>query len=63
VSLDDLLAQARPNALKPKKRTGTLGLLLGQFKSPIILILFAAATLSLFLYDPADAVIILSEVW
>jgi hypothetical protein len=51
------LAQVGPNTLKTKKKTGSLGLLLGQFKSPIILILIAAAFLSLFLRDPADAVL------
>jgi len=56
------LAQVGPNTLKTKKKTGSLGLLLGQFKSPIILILIAAAFLSLFLRDPADALIILSIV-
>ncbi len=37
-------------------------LLLGQFKSPIILILIFAAGLSLFLQDPVDALIILTIV-
>jgi Mg2+-importing ATPase len=48
-----------PNLLKPKKKSDALTLLLSQFKSPIILILLFAAGLSLFLHDPADAVIIL----
>jgi Mg2+-importing ATPase len=47
------------NLLKPKKKSDALTLLLSQFKSPIILILLFAAGLSLFLHDPADAVIIL----
>ena len=47
------------NLLKPPKKSDTLTLLLGQFKSPIILILIFAAGLSFFLHDPVDALIIL----
>jgi P-type Mg2+ transporter len=47
------------NLLKPPKKSDALTLLLGQFKSPIILILICAAGLSLFLQDPVDALIIL----
>jgi Mg2+-importing ATPase len=50
------------NLLKPQKRTDALTLLLGQFKSPIVLILIFAAVLSFFLRDPADAFIILGIV-
>ncbi|HEY9165536.1 MAG TPA: magnesium-translocating P-type ATPase [Candidatus Kryptonia bacterium] len=50
------------NILKPPKRTDVLTLLLNQFKSPIILILFFATGLSFFLSDPVDAFIILSIV-
>lgn len=50
------------NLLKPPKRSDALTLLLGQFKSPIILILIVAAGLSLFLQDPVDALIILTIV-
>ncbi|MGA3245867.1 MAG: magnesium-translocating P-type ATPase [Bacteroidota bacterium] len=50
------------NLLKPRKRSDALTLLLGQFKSPIILILFFATGLSFFLNDPVDAFIILSIV-
>jgi P-type Mg2+ transporter len=53
------LARFGANLLKPKKRTNELLLLLGQFKSPIILILLLAGGLSFFLHDPVDAVIIL----
>jgi len=49
-----------PNLLKAKRRTTTLGLLLGQFKSPIIIILIFAAILSAFLGDLTDAIIILT---
>lgn len=50
------------NLLKPKKPTGTLTLLLSQFKSPIILILLFATGLSFYLRDHTDALIILSIV-
>ncbi len=46
--------------LEPRKRTDRLTLFLRQFKSPIVLILVFAATLSYFLDDPADALIILA---
>ena len=48
------------NRLKPQKRTDVLSLLITQFKSPLILILFFATGLSFFLHDPVDALIILS---
>ena len=48
------------NLLKPKKKSDALTLLLSQFKSPIILILFIATGLSFFLSDPVDAFIILT---
>ena len=48
-----------PNSLKPAKESGAFGLLLAQFKSPIILILVFAAGLSFFLQDATDALIIL----
>jgi Mg2+-importing ATPase len=47
-----------PNMLKKKRRTDSLTLLLGQFKSPIILILILAAAMSYFLHDRVDALII-----
>src|ERR1043166_6051018 len=50
------------NLLKPKKKSDALTLLLSQFKSPIILILFIATGLSFFLSDPVDAYIILTIV-
>ncbi len=53
------LALHGPNALSRKSSGGTLLLLLGQFKSPIVLILIVAAVLSIFLHDPTDAIIIL----
>lgn len=50
------------NRLRSKKRTDPITLFLAQFKSPIVLILLFAATLSLFLQDRADALIILTIV-
>ncbi len=50
------------NLLKPPKRSDVLTLLIAQFKSPIILILFFATGLSFFLHDSVDALIILSIV-
>ncbi len=47
------------NRLTARRRTSHLGLLLGQFKSPVILILLFAASLSYFLHDRVDALIIL----
>jgi Mg2+-importing ATPase len=52
------LEQYGPNLLKPPVRSGTLWLLLGQFKSPIVLLLIFAAGLSFFLGDPTDGAII-----
>ena len=56
------LASFGANRLKPPKRSNVLTLLVSQFKSPIILILFFATGLSFFLHDPVDAFIILSIV-
>ena len=50
------------NLLKPPKRTDVVTLLLAQFKSPLILLLFFATGLSFFLHDPVDAFIILTIV-
>jgi len=54
------LARYGANLLKPKKKSDALTLLLSQFQSPIILILFLATGLSFVLSDPADAFIILT---
>ncbi len=50
------------DTLKPTRRSDAVTLLLSQFKSPIILMLFFATGLSFFLRDPADAFIILTIV-
>jgi Mg2+-importing ATPase len=57
------LARYGANLLKAPKRSDVITLLLAQFKSPIILILFLATGLSFFLHDPVDAFIILSIVF
>ena len=49
-----------PNLLRPEKRKGAFSLLVNQFRSPIILILAFAASVSFFLHDPTDGIIILS---
>lgn len=56
------LLQYGANSLKQKQQNNTLFLLLNQFKSPIILILIAAAILSGFLRDLIDTMIILTIV-
>jgi Mg2+-importing ATPase len=56
------LARYGPNTLRAGKRTNALALILRQFKSPIVLILIAAAAVSLFLGDHVDAGIILGIV-
>ena len=48
-----------PNAVRVTRERGPLALFLSQFRSPIILILIAAAILSAFLGDRVDAGIIL----
>jgi Mg2+-importing ATPase len=48
------------NLLKPERKKGALSLLANQFRSPIILILAFAASVSFFLHDPTDGIIILS---
>jgi Mg2+-importing ATPase len=53
----------RVNRLKTSHRSTLLSLFLAQFKSPIILILIAAAILSSALHDAADALIILAIVF
>ena len=45
------LARYGSNLLKPQKRSNTLALLLGQFKSPIILLLLFATGLSFLLHE------------
>src|SRR5450432_3224324 len=56
------LARYGANLLKPQKRSNALAILLGQFKSPIVLILLFATGLSVFLHDQVNAGIILAIV-
>ncbi|HEX9146552.1 MAG TPA: magnesium-translocating P-type ATPase, partial [Candidatus Binatia bacterium] len=56
------LARYGSNLLKPKQRSDVFTLLVAQFKSPLILILFFATGLSFFLRNPVDAFIILTIV-
>ena len=56
------LKQYADRRLAPKKRTDTFTLLLGQFSSPIVLMLVGAAGISIFLRDHVDALIILAIV-
>jgi Mg2+-importing ATPase len=53
------LGRYGPNRLRPKKSSSGLVLFLGQFRSPITLILIGAALLSFFLRDATNALIIL----
>jgi P-type Mg2+ transporter len=50
------------NSLKQQRKSSAVGLLINQFKSPIVLILIFAAGLSIFLRDRTDAIIILTIV-
>jgi P-type Mg2+ transporter len=50
------------NSLKQQRKSSNIGLLINQFKSPIVLILIFAAGLSIFLKDRTDAIIILTIV-
>jgi len=56
------LARYGANLLRPQARSTTFRLLLGQFKSPIILLLLFATGLSFFLHDSVNALIILAIV-
>jgi len=55
------LAQFGPNLLRAREKATALGLLLNQFKSPIILILLFATAVSAVLGDWVDALIILAS--
>lgn len=56
------LAQYGANALKPQRRSSVAMLLLGQFKSPITVILLLATGLSFVFHDAVNALIILAIV-
>ncbi|MBI3430087.1 MAG: magnesium-translocating P-type ATPase [Actinobacteria bacterium] len=55
-----LLAQYGPNSIDTATQNSKIRLLLRQFKSPIILILFAATIVSIFVGEITDGVIILA---
>lgn len=59
IAAQEALEQVGLNRIRPKEQVTALGLLLNQFKSPIVLILIFATILSAFLKDWADAIIIL----
>ena len=50
------------NVLEARSRSNALALLLGQFRSPIVILLLFATGLSFFLHDPVNALIILAIV-
>jgi Mg2+-importing ATPase len=56
------LKQYGLNALEPQRQATALGLFLSQFKSPLVLILIAAAIVSAILGEWTDAVIVLAIV-
>jgi Mg2+-importing ATPase len=56
---EQVLQHTGPNTILSKQKVTLLGLLLNQFKSPIVLILIFATIVSAFLKDWVDAVIIL----
>jgi Mg2+-importing ATPase len=56
------LGQYGPNTLEVRRRGSGLGLFLGQFKSPIVLILIFASIMSAFLRDWTDSLIVLGIV-
>jgi Mg2+-importing ATPase len=56
------LKQYGLNAIKAQQRTTALGLFLGQFKSPLMLILIFAAVVSLIVGEWTDATIVLAVV-
>src|SRR5574341_1712270 len=56
------LKDVGPNVLQVRKRSSAWGLLLSQFKSPLVLILLFAAAVSAFVQEWTDAVVILTIV-
>ena len=53
------LAEVGPNQLGHEQKSGSFAILIGQFKSPVILLLLFAAVLSISFGEASDAVIIL----
>lgn len=59
---ENRLKQYGPNTLKAQQQTTALGLLLSQFRSPLVLILIFASIVSSFVGEWTDAIIILAVV-
>ena len=59
---ENRLRQYGANALQAQKRASAFGLLLSQFKSPLVLILIFAAIISAFVGEWTDAAIVLAVV-
>ncbi len=55
----DHLLKYGPNIFKKKEKTNVIFMILSQFKSPLILLLFFSAILSIFLGDLIDSIIII----
>ncbi|MGJ4750946.1 magnesium-translocating P-type ATPase [Leptospira kmetyi] len=63
VEAKNRLSRFGENRLSTKKQSSSIGLFFSQFKSPIILLLFFAAGLSIVVRDSTDAIIILGIVF
>lgn len=59
---DGRIKQYGPNALKAQRQNTAFGLLLSQFKSPLVLILIFASIVSAFVGEWTDALIVLAVV-
>src|SRR5689334_13192977 len=57
--VENRLRQFGPNVLKRRRSATRLGLFLNQFKSPLVLILIFAASVSAFVREWVDAAIVL----
>jgi len=62
VDAESRIKQYGPNTLKAQRQTTAFGLLLSQFKSPLVLILIFASIVSAFVGEWTDAIIILAVV-
>src|SRR6185503_10581308 len=57
-AIDELRARFGPNALPAAQQRSIAAVFLGQFKSPLIYLLFAAAAIALALGETKDAIVI-----
>ena len=62
IDAESRIKQYGPNALKAQRQTSAIGLLLRQFRSPLVLILIFAAIVSAFVGEWTDAIIVLAVV-